>query len=258
VLTLQKNLPASSPSPLTRQAFRVSRPGAQRISSTEMNENVAEAGLYYFDVELVSEGTGNLWNIPQSLQLVASGYRSDGYFVTNSDENLTFSPAERPTLHISRSILEVGTSDDPQNATQITGQNIEVNYERSSLVNDVQNFALSDTERVVNANPLSRHLIPHFVRYDFQYSGGSRAEVVTTDQENYINGLFPSDLLESSDLQDLASRRGATSIQNPIDLIAIVHHPDREVRAQRSQNALNTGRLAAFIPDRLNINRRST
>jgi hypothetical protein len=122
---------------------------------------------------------------------------------------------------------------------------------------DIQNFANSDTERVVCSNPLARHLIPHYVRFDFNYQGGSDADTVETDIENYINGLFPADLLESSDLQELAYRRNATSVTNPIDLIAIVHYPDRRVWAQRSQNSLNTGRLAAFIPDVINVNRRT-
>lgn len=240
-----------------RQAFEVNRPGTQRISSTQMNSNTAEAGLFFFDVELVSEGTGNIFNIESDQQLLLTGFRSDGYFLSTDDSNLTFSAVERPKLHLSRSILEVGVSDNPRNATLITGQNVEITYERSTLVSDVQNFASSETERVVCANPLARHLVPHFVRFDFEYIGGSRAELVLTDIQNYVRALFPQDLLESSDLVDIAYQRGASSVTSPIDLIAVVHQYDRSVQAQRSQNSLNTGRLAAFIPDRVNVNRRS-
>ena len=35
----------------------------QRISTTQMALNEAEAGLFFFDVELVSQGTGDFWNI---------------------------------------------------------------------------------------------------------------------------------------------------------------------------------------------------
>ncbi len=241
-----------------REGYEIRRPGTQRLSSTQMDANKAEAGLYYFDVELVSEGTGDLFNIPSDQQLTATGYRSDGYYLTTRNPNLTFSMNEEPMLHISRSILEVGTADSPANATQITGQNIEITYDRASLVADVQNFALSETERVVCANPLARHLVPHFVRFDFEYVGGSAASVVTTDVENYIRKLFPSDFLEVGDLNSLAYARGATSVVNPVDLIAVVHNYDRSVQAQRSQNALNTGRLAAFVADKLNVNRRSS
>lgn len=256
-LTVATPFPSASPNPQVREAFQVIRPGAQRCATADMQANKAEASLYYFDVELVSEGTGDLWNIPAGVQLMAEGYESDGYWLESGDPNLTFSPAEKVTLNLSRSILDSSVSDDPQNAIQLTGQNIEVSYDRSTLTQDIQNFALSDTERVVCANPLARHLIPHYVRFDLEYQGGSAADVVETDIENYVNGLYPSDLLESSDLQDIAYRRNATSVTNPIDLIAVVHNPDRTVWAQRSQNNLNTGRLAAFMPDVINVNRRT-
>lgn len=243
--------------PVTRQSFELQRSGMQRISATQMNANAASAGLYYFDVELVSEGTGDAYNIDSAQQLFASNYRSDGYYLTTDDANLAFSVVERPRLHISRSILEVGVADDPRNATQLSGQNIEVTYDRSTLVNDVQNFASSETERVVCANPLSRHLVPHFVRFDLNYSGGSRSDLVLADVTQYVQALYPADLLEAADLSNIAYQRGATGVAMPIDLVAVVYNYDRTVQAQRSQNSLNTGRLAAFVPDVVNVNRSS-
>lgn len=245
-------------SPFTRQQFKVFRTGMQRVSTSQMKENTAEAGLYFMDVELVSEGTGDLWNIAANQQLTISGYRSDGYYLTTEDSNLSFSTIERPRLVISKSILEDGVDDDPSNATQLAGQNILINYDRSSLVEDAQNFMSSETERVVNSSPLARHLIPHFVRFDFTYVGGAKEEVVVPDMEDYIVKLAPAEALESSDLQKIAYDNGATSVDNPIDLIAIVHQADRTIVAARSQNRLTTGRLAAFIPDLLNVSRNIT
>ncbi len=242
-------------SPITRQTFKILRQGVQRVTTTTMSEQVAEAGLYYFDVELVSLGTGDQWNIDRGLQMVASGYRSDGYYLTTGDSNTSFSVLEELGLVLSRSIFDVGVDDDPANATQITGQNIQVTYERSPVVGDLQNFVGSEIERVVCASPLSRHLIPHFVRFDLTYYGGSRESVVVPDVEKFIFDLFPNDALDSSDIQKIVLDRGATAITNPLDLIALVHYPDRSVYASRSQNSLSTGRLAAFIPDRLSITR---
>jgi hypothetical protein len=258
-LTVSPAFPSSAPfsSPIIDQYFKVMRSGVQRICTTQMSEQVAEAGLYYFDVELVSEGTGDVWNIPADVQMTPSGYRADGYWLTTLDENVSFSTVEKPQLVLSRTILENGVDDNPLNSTQLSGQNIQVNYERAELVSNIQGFASSETERVVCANPLSRHLIPHFVRYDFTYTGGSKESVVIPDMEKYIKGLFPMDALESSDLQKLALDRGATSIQNPIDIIAVVHYPDRSIYVVRSQDSITTGRLAAFIPDRLNVVRRT-
>lgn len=256
-LTVDGAFPASTPWPATvaEQVFQVLRQGVQRITTTAMASNEAEASLYYFDVELVSEGSGDTWNIDSDEQLIPSGYRSDGYYLETANENLAFSSAEEITLVLSRTVLENGVDDDPANATALSGQNLQITYERADLVADIQNYVSAETERVVCSNPLSRHLIPHFVRFDMTYAGGSPESVVVPEIEDYTRKLFPADALESSDVQKIALDRGADSITNPIDLIAIVHYPDRRVYATRSQNSLTTGRLAAFIPDVLNITR---
>ena len=213
-------------------------------------------GLYYWDVELVSEGPGDLWNIDTNQSMVVASYRSDGYYLTTDDPNLTFSPAEKIKMHISRSILEVGVDDDPDNATQITGQSLSINYEYSSLVQGVQSFIGAESERVVNASPLARHLIPHFVRLTISYTGGAKETEVLPVLEAYVRNLQPDQSLESSDLQKIISDKGATSISNPIDLLAIVHNFDRTTTLARSQDGLTTGRLAAFLPDILTLKRR--
>ena len=249
--------PSSAPYPVVvnEQSFRVMREGVQRCSTGQMALNVAEVGLYYFDVELVSEGTGDLWNIAANLQFTVSTYRSDGYYLTTDDENLTFSPVEKPRLVLSRSVLASGVDDDPVNATQLTSTNIQITYDRLSLVSDVQNFLTAETERVVCANPLARHLIPHFVRMTVEYTGGSTEDVVLADIEDYIHNLFPIDTLDASDVQKLVTDRGASYVKNPLDLLAIVHNLDRSIWAQRSQNQLSTSRLSSFVADVVTVSR---
>lgn len=243
---------------MNRHHVKVIRPRTQRVCSTDMAKNVAEAGLYYCDFELMSDGTGDQFNIADRTLLRVSGHRSDGYYLTTDESVTSFSTGERPRLHLSRKILPVGVSDDPTNAVELAGQNIQVNYDRSTVTSDVQSYVLSDEERVVNANPLVRHLIPYFVRFDLNYVGGSRESVVQPDVESYVNRLNPQDSLTSDGVQSVVKQRGATSIDNPVELIAVVHDVDRTVRVERSQDRLNTGRLAAFIPDQIRVSRRVT
>lgn len=254
-VTIDETFPSTAawPDPVEEQTYKVLRTGVQRINTTAMSENQVEADLYYFDVELISEGAGDFWNIESGQQMTVTGYKSDGYRLETDDENLTFSDAERVKMIVSRTILEQGVDDDPINSTQLSGQNLQVTYDRSSTIENVQDFAQSDVERVVCASPLARHLIPHFIRFDVIYSGGSKESVVVPDVERYIKDLFPTDTLDSSDLQGIITGRGATYVQNPIDLIAVVHRIDRSVYLQRSQDRLSTGRLSSFIPDLLNI-----
>jgi hypothetical protein len=239
----------------SNEQFYIQRVGVQRIISTTMSTQVAETGLYYFDVFLVSQGTGDQYNITNLQQMSVTGFKSDGYYLTTDNPNLTFSVAELPKLHISPTILEIGVSDDPDNATVIEGQNIQINYDMSSLTLSIQNFVTSDTERVINDNPLARHLIPYFVRTDLTYVGGSQPSVIMPSITALIQGLFPSDYLEVSSLEAILTNGGATSIDNPIDLLAVIHNFDRSVTIERSQDKINTGRLAAFIPDVINLTR---
>ncbi len=256
-ITVSPSFPISPPGTIEDQQFRIARPGTQRITATQMATQVDETGLYYWDVELFSEGPGDLWNLPANTTMAAEGYKSDGYYLQTNDPNTTFSPYENVELRLSRSILEPGVDDDPENAVQLAGQSLSISYEHSPLVDFLQSFITSDVERVVCSNPLSRHLVPHFVRMQITYSGGAREADIQPDIERYISNTMPDQALESSDIQKFVTDQGATSIQNPINLVAVVHNTDRSITVARSQNALTTGRLAAFIPDRVKLVRRA-
>lgn len=235
------------------QQFTVFRAGLQRTGTTAMAANLGAASLYYADLQLISEGTGDPYNIAAGLSLTAAGYRSDGYYLTTQNPALTFSPSEKAVLHLSPSILEVGVSDNPANATQIAGQNLLVSYDMSTLTQNVNAFVTSDTERVINENPLARHLIPYFVRFDLSYTGGPSSSLVTTELQSLILALTPADTLDVSAVENVVLSQGASSVQNPLSLVAVIHNTDRTVTAERSQDRLNTGRLAAFVPDVINV-----
>ena len=230
------------------QHFKIHRPGVQRIHATAMKAQM-EMGLYYMDVELVSEGPGDQWNIDAGLRLSAENYISDGYRLVTSDSNLTFSMYEKTKLELSRKILPAGASDDPAVALSLWGQNIQINYDRAPIVLEVQNFASSDLDRVVTANVIVRHLLPHYVRMTIYYLGGSDSDVVRDDLIAHINSLGPDDRIEVSDIQNIIYRRGASYVRNPIDIIAVVHLPDRSVVVERSNDYVTRGRLATFFPE---------
>lgn len=242
----------------TRQQFKVVRPGSQRTGTTQMALNTTYAGLYYADVQLVSEGTGVLYNVRKNEAMGVSGHKSLGYYMTTEQSHLSFSTAEKPHLHITPTIISIGASDDPENALHIAGQNIQINYDWSSLASAAQTFFISEYERVTNANMLVRHLLPHYVRFDLVYRGGQAETEVVSAITDYINGLNPDDQLEAVQVQNKPLSMGATSVSTPIDLVALVYAEDRSVRAEQSQDYLNTGRLAGFFVDTINAKRNTT
>jgi len=249
ILELSQNAAASQ-----SQHFHIYRPGVQRLHSTGMSENL-ENGLYYMDVELISEGVGNEWNLDPDEIFEVTGYKSDGYRLEVQDENFSFSTEEEVTMVLSQRVLTVGSSDRPDQATILSGQNLQVSYERSPLVSSIQSFAKSQLERVLTASLLVRHLQPHYINFELNYRGGSSADVVGEDVSDYMDGLGPDDRVEVSDIQDFPLRRGATYVQNPIELVAVVHNEKREITVERSKDYVTHGRLATFFTGTIKVSR---
>jgi hypothetical protein len=236
------------------QHFEIYRPGNQRLHSTGMNTNI-ENGLYYMDVELVSEGIGDEWNLDAGEVFEIEGFYSDGYRLVVGDENLTFSMQEQVVMSLSHRILAVGQSDKPSNATPLSSQNIQVEYDRSPLAASVQSFASSDLERVLNASILVRHLQPHYLNFEYNYREGSSSDVVEEDILDHLEALGPDDRVEVSDLINISRARSATYVQTPIELVAVIHDQERKITVDRSEDYVTKGRLATFFPDNIVVER---
>jgi hypothetical protein len=260
IFDVQKNYVLTTtpfPTLRQRQQFTITRPATQRVSATQMALNTTHSGLYYADIQLISEGVGPLYNLASGTPLSVIGHKSLGYTLTNEHEHLSFSVLERVTMHLTPVLISVGASDDLESALQIGGQNLQITYNWSSLVASLQSFVTSDAERVVNENALVRHLIPHFVRLDMAYRGGAQETVVQQAVETYIAGLNPDDPLEAVQVQNIPIVQGATSVATPINLVAVVHREDRKIVVEQSTNFLNQGRLAGFFPERINVQKRT-
>lgn len=240
------------------QHLAVLRGGAQRFSSTLVNDNVGTAGLYYADIELVSRGVGDEFNIAAGFEMQVDEYLSYGYRLDAENQDLTFSALEVPYLRLPPVFFPVGTSDEVQNAITVVGQNLQVTYDTTSVIDSVQDFVNNELDRVTCANILVRHLLPHFVSLDITYSGGSKASQVQEDLENFIEGLFPNQPLQADDIIAKIKNRGATAVTGPIDVIAVVHSEDRKIWLDWSQDSINAGRLAAFFADNISLTRQSS
>lgn len=253
-LTVSPAFPAS-PVSVTRGQYRVLRPGTQRITAGVMAKQVSELGLYYWDVQLSSEGPGDAWNLADKSSLTVTGYKGDGYRLSTLDPNTSFSPYESLRMSFSRSIVPAGVDDSPVNSLQLSGHSLSIEYEHGPVVTTLQGLAMSDNERVVNASPLARHLVPHYIRLEVVYVGGSAETVILPEVKALIRGVLPNNPLDSSDVQRVVQNKGATSIRNPVNMMAVVYGQDRSIKVVRSQDLLTTGRLAQFIPDRVTLTR---
>lgn len=227
---------------------KLSHPGVQRISSTDMASNVDALGMYYFDIECISEGYGNEWNIEPDLSSTVTGYYSEGWDVTVIDDDLSFSMAEEPWLDVIPRVLITG-SDDPANYTVLVEENIQVNYEQAPIVSDVHSFVRDPQERVVCMSPLARSLFPIFVRTSVSYEGGGTETEIRSDISDLIESVLPEQELEASDVVSTIIKSGATYVGLPITLVGIKHNADRTITVERSEDTISSERLHALQAD---------
>jgi len=240
----------TSPNSVLGHFFRVGRAGVQGISSTAMNDQgTDDLGFYYFDVECVSEGYGEPWNIDAELKTTAEGYESEGWEVTVEDEDLSYSMSERPWIHVSPRILIVGNDEDETNKIEVVGGNVQVSYERDPMVESVQTYVSDPQTRVVCQSPLARSLFPKFVRTAITYRGGDQTRDVRSELAEYIESILPERLLEVSAMVDIIHDTGSDYVTLPIETVGIGHNADRTITTERGEDTISVGRLSALLPD---------
>jgi len=248
-------------------SYRIRR-YVQRISPTEMNQNLESSGLYFFDVQMLSMGPGDIYNISAGDSLRVTGVRSDGYRLMVENNILTFSRAEVLNAQLSRSIILVGSPDDPSQAVQLSQQNLQVTYDRSQLTDDVQSFSDSQFQRVLCEEILVRHLMPHYVSMVWSYAGGAAESEMKSAMNSTLDAVEPNTQLEVSDLTDVLRKNGATSVFTPdasvpngrtAPFFVVVHHDvDRSISAQIVKDYVQTVRTQRYIPDAITLKRIST
>jgi hypothetical protein len=227
----------------------ITRLGEQRISATAMADQQDAVSLYYFDVECISEGYGDTWNISAELRGTVTGYTSQGYNLTVADERLSYSMAEEVTLTVTPWVLISGELDDPANEQSLAGASYQISYERSDLTENVQALVDSTQERVTCQNPLVRTLLPVFVRAVFNYAEGPTEATARADIASAILDVAPEERLEASDLISILTRQGATHVGLPVELVGLSYQEDRSITVERSEDSLVADRLSAFLPD---------
>lgn len=243
------------PATETRLQFQIVRPGHQRIGTTQMAQQQGEGGLYYVDLEVVSRGTGDIYNLARDSALSNSGAYIEGYELRTRTPETSFSTEEDVEMVVSRTVHSVGSNDDEEEATPLTGMGLAIEAQGADLVAQAQALLLTDQERDICANPLARALYPHFVHLDLRYAGGPLASELTTTLETAIRSWPPDEPLESSWFSEKTRGMGATSVDNPITLYVVVYTPDRGVVLEKSQNSVNYQGLAAFYPGELRLTR---
>jgi len=241
----------------TRMQFSVIREGAQRMGATTMSTSLGEAGLYVMDVEVVSEGTGNLYNLAEGESLEVDGFFSDGYLLSTPDSLYSFTSKDRVNISFPRSCNAIGTNDDPEEATPLTGQQLQVTVQAAPEIAQLQQFVDSDGQRDVNASPLALALTPNFVRFDLDYTDGPEPGDLRPVLETLVHALFPDQDLGVDDIIAKVRQEGASSVSSPLTLFTVEVSRDRKLRLKVTQDRIVADKRSAYYPSYLNLRRQA-
>lgn len=230
-----------------KSPFRILRPNVLRISSTEMSLQ-REQALFFIDIPVIGYGPGEEMNVGPSDGFILSGVRQiSGYTLEVSDEIFTYSTKEQVHIVLPSSVLPVGSSADLNNQFNLSGQNLQITYNNAPAIEDLQTFFDSPLDRITAANMLVRHFLPAYVMFDAVYSGGAAESIVVTELINYINNIDPDTAEIRTDLiKDAITRRGATTVDLPITVIALFHGIDRRIVGMRSTKSIGLGDTPFF------------
>lgn len=240
-------------SPLTNVQFKVRRMGQQRFSAKQISENIHDSSLYYADVELISMGAGDDWNIGPDLSFLLSGWRALGYHLRPDNPVLSFSTKETPIFSATPFIQDPAVSDSYQQQTPVYGSGVRLAYERDSLVASVQTLAESEDERENNESVLARCMRPCEVFFIVEYQGGLPESEMRVEIEKLVTEK--ADALDVSDIIYRLQQLGATSVQLPVEIGAAYVEQDRTFRLVLAKDRVEVTRLAAFLVGRITLRR---
>jgi hypothetical protein len=221
-----------------RQPYRIYRPNVRRITSTEMSQN-REGFLYYFDTEIVSLAPSEQSNLAQDSYLTTDEgtYNSIGYRHAVKDPNFTYSMLEDGFLDLPINILPVGSPDSTDSLVRVVGSPVQITYERSSLVELVQDFIDSLDDRVLSAGLLSRHFLPAYVSYDASYTGGDSPGAIATDLQSYIDQLPVETAVDVSEMEKIIDNHSGNP-DTPTKISSTVYDWNRRMWVEFSENQL--------------------
>ncbi len=222
-----------------KSPYRIIRDGVMIISSTEL-QKTRENGLYKFTVPIIALGTSPEYLFERGHPFrISDSYRIEGYRHIVDNEVLTFSDLEKGSLRLPVSILPTGSTYSKDNYLNLGGSNLKFTYEASPTVEAVQQFFSSPLDRVTCNNALVRHFLPAYPYIEVTYVGGEDTDAVGQDIIAYINTLIAEDnQIRADKINDVVKKRLASQVKMPIELVALVHGIDRNIRTLRSEDSI--------------------
>lgn len=209
-------------------------------------------GLYYWDFTASSRSPLTTEKVAEDTQMTIEGYESFGYELEVTNTNYSFSSAEKVYLNCTPVVLPLYATDFSV-AFPVPNSSVQIDYDRSQLVDDVQSFLLSDFDRVVCNNPLARHYFPAYLYLTLTVTGGKTDTELKDDVVEYVASRFPNKSIDAYSLNNVLREGGVKTVEQPLDIVFLVHDTDRTIRVVRSSNEVTLDKRYHIMEDDENI-----
>ena len=230
--------------------FSAIRPEHQLTYPGQMEQD--DNGLYFFEFTASSRFPLVDQKVEENTLMDIAEFNSLGYELIVENESYSFSDAEKLCIRVTSIVLaDFATSFN--DAFICPTSNVGVEYERSQLVEDIQSFLLTDTNRVVNNNPLARHYLPAYLYMNLVTDGGKPVDDLKADLVKFLLSLFPNKTLEVYDVEKVMVQGGVEFVQHPVNLVFVAHNADRTVEMFRSDNEITLDNKYHIMEDDENI-----
>ena len=226
--------------------IQVNKVKYQRLYPADLTKEAT--GIYKGTVTLTSYAPFTSDIVPVDKQLTVTGHEGFGYELVVDNDSYSYSQGEKVSVRVSPVILPA-TATSLTTAYALPGAEVTVEYDYSSLAQDVQSFMLSPESRVVNHNPLCRHFLPAYPVFDISYKGGLAAEVVKDKVGEFLKTLYPNDPLEVFDLTTILGFMGLSFVQYPQEVAFLAYDENRVMRLYRSKDTVDLGKKSHIMGD---------
>lgn len=234
--------------PFLNVIFSIRTPFTQGTYSTSMADSFA-APFYFLDVELVSVGTGDVYNrdIGESFTLKqGTPFYKEGWEMSPSPTVTTYSLYEKLSLGFTPTFLERGMPEQRTYNTAIQGSSIRITYDSSVAMTAMDDFVRYSKARSVCQDPLVRYFCPVFVFVSFTYRGLPSLAVVLSQ----IKAMIEQETVEeitSYQIQTKLRSLGVTDVTMPLEIICLRWGAERTLDVVRSTDRVTRQRNECFL-----------
>lgn len=216
----------------------------------EINE-VSETALPYYEggiaFTLPLVGINQIIEIDPSTreQIGDALIEGSDYVINVADPLYRYSTKEVVTIQL----LET----DPGAPLYFIGSTLQVDYFSDSVVNDVQEFADNELNRVITADILVRRCVPSFVDITLEYRGDiDEAELVAVVSD-FVDKVNIGQPLAASDIVSVVYYFNVNFVVLSFNMSAETHNVDGTITTTVSTSEIDVDRTVKFVPRTIDV-----